>query len=147
MRRTKRILLTAIAILAAALLVYAKGTKITGKIVAYDVMLHSSKSASATQNQEVVVIETTNAKHKYVKVMFSSFGTTQIDPKYFDGTLPMDVDVFRDHSCDESVPRFVPQVKLEQIAKTYLLTDAFKASPPGRIKNLTCYVAIYKKKK
>jgi len=146
-RRTKRILLTAIAILAAALLVYAKGTKITGKIVAYDVMLHSSKSASATQNQEVVVIETTNAKHKYVKVMFSSFGTTQIDPKYFDGTLPMDVDVFRDHSCDESVPRFVPQVKLEQIAKTYLLTDAFKASPPGRIKNLTCYVAIYKKKK
>ena len=31
-------------------------------------------------------------------------------------------------------------------AGTYLLTDAFKTPPPCRIKNLECYVAIYKKK-
>jgi hypothetical protein len=124
----------------------AKNTKVSGKMVAYDLMKHSSKSASATQNQEVVVLET-GGKQKYAKVMFSSFGTTQIDPTYFDGTQPLEADVFRDHSCDEKAPAFVNQVSLEQIGGTYLLTDAFKNQPPARIKNLECYVAIYKKKK
>jgi len=124
----------------------AKNTKISGKMVAYDLMKHSSKSASATQNQEVVVLET-GGKQKYAKVMFSTFGTTQIDPKYFDGTQPLEADVFRDHSCDEKAPTFVTEVSLEQIGGTYLLTDAFKNQPPARIKNLECYVAIYKKKK
>lgn len=99
------------------------------------------------QNQEIVVLETSNPKEKYVKIMFSSFGTTQIEQKYFDGTQPLTADVLRDHSCDESAPSFVSQVSLEQIARTYLLTDAFKPQPPGRIKTLKCYVAIYKKKK
>jgi hypothetical protein len=124
----------------------AKNTKISGKMIAYDLMKHSSKSASATQNQEVVVLET-GGKQKYAKVMFSSFGTTQIDSKYFDGTQPLEADVFRDHSCDEKAPTFVTEVSLEQIGGTYLLTDAFKKQPPARIKNLECYVAIYKKKK
>ena len=124
----------------------AKNTKVSGKMVAYDLMKHSSKSASATQNQEVVVLET-GGKQKYAKVMFSTFGTTQIDPKYFDGTQPLEVDVFRDHSCDEKAPTFVTQVSLEQIGGTYLLTDAFKNHPPARITSLECYVAIYKKKK
>jgi hypothetical protein len=125
----------------------AKTAKISGKIVAYDVMKHSSKSASDVQNQEVVVLENSGQKQKYVKVMFSSFGTTQIDPKYFDGTQPLDANVLRDHTCDEKAPTFVTQVSLEQIGGTYLLTDAFKNQPPGRIKTLECYVAIYKKKK
>ena len=124
----------------------AKNTKISGKMVAYDLMKHSSKSASATQNQEVVVLET-GGKQKYAKVMFSTFGTTQIDPKYFDGTQPLEADVLRDHSCDEKTPTFVNQVSLEQIGGTYLLTDAFKNHPPARIKTLECYAAIYKKKK
>ena len=124
----------------------AKTAKISGKIVAYDVMKHSSKSASDMQNQEVVVLES-GQKQKYVKVMFSSFGTTQIDPEYFDGTQPLDANVLRDHTCDEKAPTFVTQVSLEQIGGTYLLTDAFKNQPPGRIKTLECYVAIYKKKK
>jgi hypothetical protein len=127
---------------ACTLLSFAKNSKLTGKIVGYDVMHHSSKSASVVQNQEVVVLETANPKEKYVKVMFSSFGTTQIEPKYFDGAEALTIDVLRDHSCDEKT-----QVTLEQIAGTYLLTDAFKSQPPGRIKTLKCYVAIYKKKK
>lgn len=147
MLRLKTSLLTTLAIVTFTLLSHAKNSKRTGKIVGYDVMHHTSKSASVVQNQEVVVLETANPKEKYVKVMFSSFGTTQIEPKYFDGKEPLTTDVLRDHSCDERTPAFVSQVTLEQIAGTYLLTDAFKSQPPGRIKTLKCYVAIYKKKK
>jgi hypothetical protein len=143
----KKSLLTTLAMVAFTLLSHAKNSKRTGKIVGYDVMHHTSKSASVVQNQEVVVLETANPKEKYVKVMFSSFGTTQIEPKYFDGKEPLTTDVLRDHSCDERTPAFVSEVTLEQIAGTYLLTDAFKSQPPGRIKTLKCYVAIYKKKK
>lgn len=143
--RTKAFL-TTLAIVALGISSWAKTSKLAGKMVAYDLMHHASKTASAMQNQEVVVLETSDQKHKYVKVMFSSFGTTQIEQKYFDGSLPLAVDVFRDHSCDESTPRFVHEISLEQMGGTYLLTDAFKAQPPGRIKTLECYVAIYKKK-
>lgn len=147
MLRQKKLLLTAVAITALGVVSFAKTTKLTGKLVAYDVTQHSSKNASALQNQETVVLETTNPKEKYVKVLYSSFGTTQIEPKYFDGALPVTVDVLRDHSCDESAPRLVREVSVEQMGGTYLLTDAFKTQPPGRIKTLKCYVAIYKKKK
>jgi hypothetical protein len=145
--RHRKVLLTSLAILAFGLLSLAKGTKLTGKIVAYDIMQHTTKNASALQNQETVVLQTTNAKEKYAKVVFSSFGTTQIEQKYFDGTLPLTVDVLRDHTCDESAPRFVREVSIEQMGGTFLLTDAFKTQPPPRIKTLKCYVAIYKKKK
>ena len=147
MLRQRKLLLTALAIAALGLVSFAKTMKLTGKVVAYDVTQHSSKNASALQNQETVVLETTNPKEKYVKVVYSSFGTTQIEPKYFDGTLPLTVDVFREHTCDESAPRLVRDVSVEQMGGTYLLTDAFKTQPPGRIKTLKCYVAIYKKKK
>jgi hypothetical protein len=117
-----------------------------GKIVAYDLMRHNSKAATFMPNQEIVVLETSGEKEKYVKVIFSSFDTTQIDAKYFDGRLPFEVEVLRDHSCDEHSPVFVNQASLEQIAGTYLLTDAFKNRPPASIKTLKCYAAIYKKK-
>jgi hypothetical protein len=140
--------LIALSVVAFALVGFAKTQKLNGKIVAYDLTKHESKTATLQQNEEVVVLETDSQKErdKYVKVVFSSSGTTQIEQKYFDGTLTLAVDVFRDHSCDEHEPRFVGQVSLEQIAGTYLLTDAFKSSPPGRIKTLDCYVAIYKTK-
>ena len=147
MLRQKKLLLTAVAITALGAVSFAKTTKLTGKVVAYDVTQHSSKNASALQNQETVVLETTNPKEKYVKVVYSSFGTTQIEPKYFDGALPLTVDVLRDHTCDESAPRLVREVSVEQMGGTYLLTDAYKTQPLGRIKTLKCYVAIYKKKK
>lgn len=147
MSRPKQALLTAVAIGALGVFSLAKNAKLSGKIVAYDFMKHSSKSASQEQNQEVVILETSGQKQKYVKVMFSSSGTTQIDPKYFDGTQPLEANVFRDKSCDEKTPTFVSQVSIEQIGGTYLLTDAFKNHSPGRIKNLECYVAIYKSKK
>lgn len=147
MLQRKKAVLTVIAIAALGPLSLAKTTKLTGKVVAYDVTQHSSKNAAALQNQETVVLETTNPKEKYVKVLYSSFGTTQIEPKYFDGTLPLTSDVLREHTCDESVPRLVREVTVEQMGGTYLLTDAYKTQPPGRIKTLKCYVAIYKKKK
>ena len=138
--------MTAVTLVAFTLLALAKTQKLNGKMVAYDLMKHNAKNTSAMQNQEVIVLETPSQKQKYAKVMFSSFGTTQIEPKYFDGTQPLSVDVFRDKSCDEKLPTFVNQVRLEQMAGTYLLTDAFKSSPPGRIKIMECYVAIQKKK-
>ena len=146
MPRTRTLLMLVTAFLLAGICL-AKTTKITGKMVGYDFMHHASKATSDTPNQEVVVLETSNSKQKYVKVMFSSQGTTQIDPKYFDGNEPLETSVFRDKTCDEKRPTFVPQVSMEQIAETYLLTDAYKTHPPSRIKTLECYVAIYKKKK
>jgi len=143
--RQTQALLIVIAIVALGVFCAAKNTKLSGKIVAYDFMKHSSKSASQDQNQEVVILET-GSKQKYAKVMFSSGGTTQIDPKYFDGSEPLEANVFRDKSCDEKTPTFVSQISIEQIGGTYLLSDAFKNHSPGRIKNLECYVAIYKTK-
>lgn len=137
---------TAIAILALGLASFAKASKIAGKIVAYDLMRHNSKAATFMQNQEIVVLETSGEKERYIKVIFSSSDTSQIDAKYFDGTLPLEVDVVRDHTCDQRSPVFVTQASLEQIAGTFLLTDAFKNHPPASIKNLKCYAAIYKKK-
>jgi hypothetical protein len=138
--------LTALVIVAFAPVSFAKTQKLTGKIVAYDLLKHNAKNSSALQNQEVIVLQTPSQKQKYVKVTFSSFGTTQIEQKYFDGTVPLSVDVFRDKNCDEKLPAFVAGVSLEQMAGTYLLTDAFRSTPPGRIKILECYVAIQKKK-
>ena len=143
----KKVLLMVVAMLTVAVVCLAKPKKLVGKIVAYDFMKHSAKSASLVQNQEVVVLETQNEKQKYVKLVFSSAGTTQIDPKYFDGTQPLAADVFRDKTCDEKAPTFVSQVSMEQISETYLLTDAYKSHPPSRIKNLECYAVIYRKKK
>jgi hypothetical protein len=128
------------------LVCFAKTAKLTGKMVAYDLMRHNSKNAAAGQNQEVIVLETSDQKKRYVKVMFSSFGTTQIEQKYFDGTQALATEVFRDHSCDEKTPRFVSQVSLEHIDGNYLLTDAFRTSPPAKIKTLDCYVAVIRKK-
>lgn len=147
MRQRQKVLLTAVLILVFGLVSLARTAKLTGKMVGYDFMHHASKAASDTLNEEVIVLETPNEKQKYVKVMFSSLGTTQIEPKYFDGTQPLEVNVLRDKTCDEKAPTFVSQVSTEQIAGTYLLTDAYKAQPPARIKNLDCYAAIYKKKK
>jgi hypothetical protein len=147
LRKQQKVLLTTIAIVMFSRVSLARTSKLTGKIVGYDFMHHASKAASDTLNEEVVVLETPNPKQKYVKVMFSSMGTTQIEPKYFDGTQPLEVNVLRDKTCDEKAPTFVSQVSMEQIAGTYLLTDAFKTQPPARIKTVECYAAIYKKKK
>jgi hypothetical protein len=144
--RQKRIFLTATLILALALVSQAKTQKLTGKIVAYDLLKHNAKNTAALQNQEVIVLDVPTLKQKFAKVTFSSFGTTQIDQKYFDGSQPMTVEVLRDKSCDEKLPTFVNQVSLEQMAGTYLLTEAFTSTPPGRIKSLECYAAIQKKK-
>ena len=80
------------------------------------------------------------------KVLLTGLAT-QIEQKYFDGTLPLTVDVLRDHTCDETAPRLVREVSIEQMGGTYLLTDAFKTRPPARIKTLKCYTALYKTKK
>ena len=70
---------------------------------------------------------------------------TQIDPKYFDGTLPLSVQAIRDHACEDASPKLVPQLGPDQATGTYVLTDAFKNSPPPKIKKLECYDATGKK--
>ncbi|HTS37982.1 MAG TPA: hypothetical protein VMH04_20065 [Candidatus Solibacter sp.] len=123
---------------------FAKTPKVTGKIVGYDPLLHASKNTTLVANHETVVVETIGMKAKYVKLMFSSVGTTQIEDKYFDGSTPLTVQALRDHSCDERWPKLVEQVSLDQKSGTYVLTGAFKNSPP-KIKTLECYEAIVKK--
>ena len=88
-------------------------------------------------NKEVVILETPGQKSKFVKVVFVSYGTTQLDGKYFDGTLPLTVKALRDRSCDETNPKMVTQVSLNQGSGTYLLTEAFRNSPPAKIRKTT----------
>jgi len=133
------------AVLALQLVCFAKTPTVTGKMVAYDPILHGSKNAVGIANKEVVIVQTEGQKTKYRKLVFLSFGTTQLDAKYFEGTEPFSVQALRDHSCDENYPNIVPQVSLSERGGTYLLTDAFQKTPPGRIKNLPCYDVTKKK--
>ena len=109
--RTKAFV-TGAAIATLGLACFAKTPSPSGKMLAYDPLLHAAKAASFVANKEVVVLEAAGPKSKYLKIVFVSFGTTQIDEKYFDGTLPLTVKAFRDRSCDERDPKMVIQVSL-----------------------------------
>lgn len=145
MTRKVRGLLTGVAVLALVVLGFAKTPTLTGKIVAYDPLAHAAKSATFSANKETLILEAPSHKAKYIKVTFLSFGTTQVDPKYFSGGEPLTVKALRDKTCDERYPSFVAQVTLDQKTGTYLLTDAFKNSPPPKIKTVECYDATQKK--
>ena len=134
-----------VAIAALGLICFAKTPTLTGKIVAYDPLLHAAKDASFVANKEVVILETPGQKAGYIKVVFVGFGTTQIEAKYFDGTLPLTVQALRDRTCDDRSAKIAPELTPNQAAGTYLLTDAFKNSPPPKIKILECYDATAKK--
>lgn len=121
-----------------------KPPTLTGKIVAYNPLLHAAKSATFGSNREEVILQTTE-KTKYIKLVFVGFGTTQIDQKYFDGTQPLTAHGLRDKSCDDKSPAIASQINVTERAGTYLLTDAFKNSPP-KIKSLECYDATEEKK-
>jgi hypothetical protein len=143
MTRLTKALLTGMAIAALPLVCFArKPPTITGKIVAYDPMLHAAKSATFGSNREEIILQTPS--QKYIKLVFVGFGTTQIEQKYFDGTLPLSAHALRDHACDNKSPVIVSEVGLHQKGGTYLLTDAFKNSPP-KIKTLDCYDATEEK--
>ena len=145
MTQMKKAIQVAVAITAIQLTCFAKTPKFTGKMVAYDPLLHASKPSTMQSNKEVIILETPNRKKKYVKIVFVSFGTKQVDEKYFDGSTLMTVEALRDEECDQNLPRFIMQVSLDQASGSYLLTDAFKASPPPHLKKLECYDATGKK--
>ncbi len=137
--------LTGACVVALAVACFAKVPTVTGKMVAYDPLLHAAKDATFAANKEIVILEVAGSKTRYVKVVFVGFGTTQIEPKYFDGTLPLSAQAIRDHACEETSAKFVPQLGPDQASGTYLLTEAFKNSPPPKIKKLECYDATGKK--
>ena len=145
MTKLTKAIQVAAAIVAIQLPCPAKTPTFTGKMVAYDPLLHASKPSTMQPNKEVVILETTGHKTKYVKVVVVSFGTKQVDDKFFDGSTPMTVQALRDQECDENSPKFVTQVSLGQKSGSYLLTDAFKAAPPPHLKKLECYDATGKK--
>ena len=145
MTTTKKVVLVAATLAALPLTGLAKTPKFTGKMVAYDPFLHASKPSTMQSNKEVIILETPSHKKKYVKLVFVSFGTKQVDDKYFDGSTPMTVQVLRNEECDQNFPRFITQVSLDQTSGSYLLTDAFKASPPPHLKKLECYDATGKR--
>src|SRR5450432_2442693 len=145
MTKRKATWLTGASILALAIACFAKAPTLTGKMVAYDPLLHAAKDATFAANKEIVILGVAGQKTRYVKVVFVGFGTTQIDPKYFDGTLPLSVQAIRDHACEDASPKLVLQLGPDQASGTYLLTDAFKNSPPPKIKKLECYDATGKK--
>ena len=138
-------LLTGVSLAVLCLACFAKAPSLSGKMVAYDPLLHAAKVGSFVANKEAVILEVPGSKTKYLKIMFVGFGTTQIDAKYFDGALPLAVKAVRNRTCDERDPKFVTQVSPAQSSGTYLLTDAFKNSPPPKIKTIECYDATEKK--
>ncbi len=145
--KLKTAFLTGVAIAALELVCSAKTPTLTGKMVAYDPLLHAAKAASFVANKEIVILEVSGSKAKYVKVVFVSFGTTQIEQKYFDGTQPLTVRAIRDHDCDERPPRTVPQLSADQRSGIYLLTEAFRNLTSLKVKKkLECYDATEKKK-
>jgi len=141
---TKKKFLSISTIAAFNIACFAKTPTLSGKMVAYDPLLHAAKSATYEANKEAIILETPGQKTKYLKVVFVGFGTTQIDAKYFDGSAPLTVHALRDSSCDEKSPKVVTEISLQQKSGVYLLTDAFKKSPPA-IKTLPCYDATQKK--
>ncbi|MFZ0732070.1 MAG: hypothetical protein WAM79_07080 [Candidatus Sulfotelmatobacter sp.] len=145
MMKRRKVFLTGVAIAALGIACFARKSSLSGKMVAYDPLLHAAKGASFVANKEAVIIEMPGRKTKYLKIVFVGYGTTQIDAKYFGGALALTVKALRDHSCDETDPRFATQVSLDQTSGTFLLTDAFKNSPPPKIKTLECYDAPEKK--
>jgi hypothetical protein len=145
MKKRKSALLTVVAVATLGPTCFAKAPTLTGRIVAYDPLLHAAKAASVTANKEVVILEAPGRKAKFVKVVFVSFGTTQVEEKYLDGSIPLSVQALRDKSCDESFPRIAAQVSLNQASGTYLLTPAFKNTPSPKIKSIECYDATKKK--
>jgi hypothetical protein len=136
---------TGIALAAFSTACFAKTPTLSGKMVAYDPLLHAAKDASFQANKEEVILETAGPKTKFIKVVFVGFGTKQVDEKYFDGSTPLSVQVLRDRTCDEKEPRFVTEIDPHRGSGTYLLTDAFKNSPPAKIKRLDCYEATKNK--
>jgi hypothetical protein len=145
MMKHKRAWLTGASIVALAIVCFGKVPTVTGKMVAYDPLLHAAKDATFVANKEIVIVEVPGQKTRYVKVVFVGFGTTQIEQKYFDGTVPLSAPALRDRACDENAPKIVPLVTPDQRSGTYLLTDAFRNSPPLNIKKLECYDATGKK--
>ena len=55
MLRSQKTILTVAIVFSLGLAAFAKNSKLTGKIVAYDLMRHEAKAASGVQNEEVVV--------------------------------------------------------------------------------------------
>ncbi len=145
MTNQRKVFLHTVVILAFSVTGFGKTPTLTGKIVAYDPLLHAAKVASFEANKEVVILEMPERKAKFVKVVFVSFGTTQIDKKYFDGTIPLVVHALRDRVCDEHSPPMVAELSMDQRSGTYLQTEAFKKTPPLKIKTLECYDAVEKK--
>jgi len=145
MTKRKKALLAAVAVAVFELTCFSKTPVLTGKMVAYDAILHASKPSTMEANKEVVILETSGHKAKYVKVVFVSLGTKQIEEKFFAGTEPLTVQALRNHECDESSPKIAAEVSLNQSSGTYVLTDAFRNAPPSKIKTLACYDATGKK--
>jgi hypothetical protein len=145
MSKQTKACLRGLSILALGLMGFAKTPQLTGKIVAYDVLAHAGKAGTFVENKEIVILEAPSHKAKYIKVVVQGYGTVQIDPKYFSGDAPLTVRADRDKTCDEASPLIQAEVTNPKTG-TYLLTDPYKSSPPPKIKNVECYVAIAQKK-
>jgi len=145
MLRSKHFLVNGVVILTLSFPGFNKIPILNGKMVAYNPLRHAGKVASYEANREEIILATPARKKGFVKVVFISYGTTQIDPKYFDGTIPLEVQALREHECDEKYPTIAAEMSLNQRAGTYLLTEAFKNNPPPKIKTLECYAATGKK--
>ena len=145
MTSQEKVLLNSIAVVALGVTGFAKTPTLTGKMVAYDPLQHAAKVATFVANKEEVILEIAGPKTKFVKVVVVGYGTTQIDQKYFDGTIPFAVQALRDRTCDEKSPKLVAELGTDQKSGIYLKTEAYKNTPTPNLKTLECYAATGKK--
>ena len=134
----------------------AQTRKFTGQVFAYDLLAHAFKVASFAENRELVIFRLRH-RQAFVKLLFESFGQTQLDPKYLDGSTTIAVRVTRDPSCDEDSPKFfaegeslippgtipddekTPSSHETKIEQKYRVTDAFSDQSIPKIAHLDCY--------
>jgi hypothetical protein len=125
----------------------AQARHLRGTIIAYDPAYHTLKQSSFVKNREVVIAETRpeGKKKSFVKLVFESFGPTQVNQDVLEGLKAYDVRVVRDTSCDEAHPRLVNKFDLNQGSGIFLINSSHVIGPLPQIENLLCFRVIQAK--
>lgn len=120
--------------------------RLTGRVFAYDPTYHWLKQASFVENLEIVIFQLNRPKegHKFVKIVFKSFGPKQLEERVLEGEDILTVHVLRDAKCDENIPAFVSESTFPEMSGKFQISRHFKAEPPPKIMDLTCYLALTK---
>jgi hypothetical protein len=129
--------------------------ELTGRVFAYDPMVHILKLASFVENQEIVLLQIDSGRHgkRYIKLVVHGFSQTQIPDNYFTGDSILTMRATRDRNCDQKTVDFVTSVVDDEHPKArpdgtkevplnggkFIISQHFKGQPLPQLSNLECY--------